>query len=49
MENVVEQMKEAQDQGNTKKYLELDTAFHQLIFKHAKIFYLPAIRDMSAK
>ena len=42
MESVVDQMKEAQDQGNTKKYLELDTAFHQLIFKHAENIYLSA-------
>lgn len=42
MENVVEQMKESQDQGNTKKYLELDTEFHQLIFKHAENIYLSA-------
>ena len=42
MQDTVDQMKAAQKKGDTKAYLALDTAFHQLIFKHADNVYLAA-------
>lgn len=42
METTVQKMKNARKQGDTKAYLELDTAFHQLIFKYAANDYLAA-------
>ncbi|WP_164659552.1 GntR family transcriptional regulator [Tropicibacter sp. Alg240-R139] len=40
MEDNVAKMKVAQRKGDVKEYLALDTAFHQLIFKHAGNLYL---------
>lgn len=42
MKKVVRDMHAARDKGNVKKYLELDTVFHQLIFKHCANDYLSA-------
>ncbi|MYA90138.1 MAG: GntR family transcriptional regulator [Boseongicola sp. SB0662_bin_57] len=42
MARVVREMEAARRDGNEKKYLELDTAFHQLIFEHAGNDYLTA-------
>lgn len=42
MERAVREMRNARAKGNTKRYLELDTLFHQLIFKHAGNAYLAA-------
>lgn len=40
METNVAKMKTARDKGDEKKYLALDTAFHNLIFEHAGNDYL---------
>lgn len=42
MARVVREMKEAREAGDEKTYLELDTAFHHLIFEHAGNDYLTA-------
>ncbi|MDE0697463.1 MAG: GntR family transcriptional regulator [Boseongicola sp.] len=42
MARVVREMEAAREDGNEKGYLELDTAFHQLIFEHAGNDYLTA-------
>lgn len=42
MEAVVEQMRQARAAGDTRRYLELDTQFHQLIFLHSQNDYLTA-------
>jgi len=42
IERVVKQMARERTKGNEKAYLELDTAFHQLIFEHAGNDYLTA-------
>ncbi|PSL15366.1 GntR family transcriptional regulator [Shimia abyssi] len=42
MNDNVAQMTRARENGDTKQYLALDTAFHQLIFKHAGNLYLAA-------
>lgn len=42
MARVVTEMVAARKKGNEKGYLELDTAFHQLIFEHAGNDYLTA-------
>ena len=42
MARVVREMEAARKDGNEREYLELDTAFHQLIFEHAGNDYLTA-------
>ncbi len=42
LEQVVQDMEAAQQRGNSKRYLQLDTTFHQVIFKHAANDYLAA-------
>lgn len=42
MDRVVAEMKAARAAGNERRYLELDTEFHQLIFAHAGNDYLDA-------
>ena len=42
MQKVVKEMKRERERGNEKGYLSLDTAFHQLIFEHARNDYLTA-------
>ncbi|WP_120497570.1 GntR family transcriptional regulator [Kiloniella sp. EL199] len=42
MRRVVKDMERERGRGNEKGYLSLDTAFHQLIFKHAGNDYLSA-------
>ncbi len=42
MDAVVEEMTLAQKRGNMKRYLALDTRFHQLIFKYSGNDYLSA-------
>jgi len=42
MAAVVKEMERAQAQSDMQRYLELDTQFHQLIFKHAANHYLSA-------
>lgn len=40
MKGIVRQMKKAQTTGKMSEYLSLDTAFHELIFKHSENSYL---------
>lgn len=40
MARVAGEMKKAREQGNERRYLELDTEFHQLIFLHSGNDYL---------
>jgi DNA-binding GntR family transcriptional regulator len=42
MQQVVNDMERERARGNEKGYLSLDTAFHQLIFEHARNDYLTA-------
>jgi len=42
MARVVGEMKRAREAGNERRYLQLDTEFHHLIFKHAGNDYLTA-------
>ena len=42
MEDVVKKMKEAKKKNRIATYLSLDTAFHELIFKHCENNYLAA-------
>lgn len=42
MDSVVADMAKAQKKGDMKRYLALDTEFHQLIFKHSDNDYLAA-------
>ena len=42
MKKLVEEMEAARAKGDERKYLELDTAFHNLIFKHSGNDYLSA-------
>lgn len=42
MARVVAEMRQARQTGNEKRYLELDTAFHQIIFENAGNDYLTA-------
>ena len=42
MDDVVAKMEEAQKKGRMATYLALDTAFHELIFKHCENDYLAA-------
>lgn len=42
MNKIVDDMAQARAQGDEKKYLELDTQFHNLIFKHCGNDYLSA-------
>ena len=42
MTRVVKDMESARKRGDERKYLQLDTAFHQLIFEHAGNDYLTA-------
>jgi len=42
MESVVGMMRDAQEKGRMTLYLSLDTAFHELIFKHCANDYLSA-------
>ena len=42
MASTVQQMSDAQERGDTRRYLALDTVFHQLIFKYAGNDYLAA-------
>ena len=42
MESLVELMSDAQEKGRMALYLSLDTAFHELIFKHCGNDYLSA-------
>lgn len=45
LEATVDDMRAARKRGDEKRYLELDTQFHQLIFKHACNDYLFASYD----
>lgn len=42
MQKLVNEMEAARTKGDERKYLELDTAFHNLIFKHCGNDYLSA-------
>lgn len=42
MQKLVNEMETARTKGDERKYLELDTAFHNLIFKHCGNDYLSA-------
>lgn len=42
MDEIVQEMTAAQKKGDMKRYLSLDTAFHQLIFKYCGNDYLDA-------
>ncbi len=42
MEEVVREMQAAQQKGDMREYLSLDTEFHELIFKHCGNIYLSA-------
>ena len=42
MTRVVKDMEDARREGNEREYLQLDTAFHHLLFKHAGNDYLTA-------